>query len=198
MYQVALAGIAAALALLFVWLGVVIRYSTVAFFIAAGLVLMVPMTRKYYLSALFAYAVSAGLGFLVAGDVVTVFGYIVYFGPISLITGFFYNIKLKQYFQIPIKLVYINGAIALLYFVLKTIVIDDSIIERIPYWGVAVIGSIALILIDFVVQYIYKCLIPIVEKVLRKNNKKEKDEIINDDDDEADPSSEDSPFDDMK
>jgi len=196
MYQVALAGIGAALALLFVWLGVVIQFSTIAFYIAAGLVLMVPMTKKYYAASVFAYIASAGLGFLVAGDVVSVFGYIVYFGPISLITGLFYNINLKQYIQVPIKLIYINGAIALLYFVCKTIVIDDSLIERIPYWGVAVVGSIALILIDFVIQYIYKCLIPIVSKALRKVNKGEasKDDVIVNDDDEDDK---DNPFDEL-
>ena len=68
-YRVALAGISAAVALLCVWLGVVIRYSTVAFFIAAGIALMVPTSQKYYLSSVFAYLVSAGLSFLVAPDI---------------------------------------------------------------------------------------------------------------------------------
>lgn len=38
-YRVALAGISAAVALLMVWLGVVVRFSTIAFFIAASVAL---------------------------------------------------------------------------------------------------------------------------------------------------------------
>ena len=75
-YALALAGISAALALLFVWLGVVVRYVTVAMFAAAGVAVMVPVTKHYYASAVLAYIVSAGLGFLV-GDVTAVVGYAV-------------------------------------------------------------------------------------------------------------------------
>ncbi len=45
-YRIALAGICAALSLLLVWLSVVIRYSTIAFYVAAGIVLMIPMTQR--------------------------------------------------------------------------------------------------------------------------------------------------------
>ena len=85
-YALALAGISAALALLFVWLGVVVRYVTVAMFAAAGVAVMVPVTKHYYASAVLAYIVSAGLGFLV-GDVTAVVGYAVYFGPMALISA---------------------------------------------------------------------------------------------------------------
>ena len=64
-YRVALAGISAALALLLVWLSVIARYGTLGFFAAAALVIMIPLSKKYYVSALFAYAVSAGLSVLV-------------------------------------------------------------------------------------------------------------------------------------
>ena len=41
-YQLALAGISAAIALLFVWLSVLVRFSTVAFYVAASVAIMVP------------------------------------------------------------------------------------------------------------------------------------------------------------
>ena len=53
-YALALAGISAALALLFVWLGVVTRYVTIAFYAAAGLAVNVPLCKKYYASGIFA------------------------------------------------------------------------------------------------------------------------------------------------
>ncbi len=183
-YQIALAGISAAVALLFVWLGVLVKYSTAAFFIAASLAIMVPLTKKYWLASFFAYAVSAGLGFVIAGDIVAVSGYIVYFGPMALITGILYNLKAKWYIALPIKVVYINGALALLYFVCHTIIIDASLMSKIKYWVVALVGTILLVAIDFVIQFIYSRLIPVMERVLREKGESEGDTKIYEDDDD--------------
>ncbi len=195
-YRIALAGICAALSLLLVWLSVLVRFSTIAFYVAAGLVLMIPMTQRYYLSSLFAYAVSAGLSFVIAGDVVAVAGYIVYFGPMALITGFLLNVKMKWWISLIIKLVYINGALALLFYVLGTIMIDTSIIEKLEFWMVALVGSVALVAIDFVVQLAYKQLGRIVGKVLRKNNEGGNEEIVVNDDEDDVVNDKDNPFED--
>ncbi len=201
-YRIALAGICAALSLLLVWLSVVIRYSTIAFYVAAGIVLMIPMTQRYYLSSIFAFAVSAGLSFVIAGDIVAVAGYIVYFGPVSLITGFLMNIrtkwwlesKLKWLVNAVVKLVYINGALAILYFVLGTIVVSESIMEKVEYWMVALVGSIALMLIDVVQIFAFKYVSKVVGKVLRKNPQNQEEIVINDDEEEIIG---DNPFDDF-
>lgn len=177
-YQIALAGISAAVALLFVWLGVLVRFSTVAFFIAAGIALMVPLTKKYYLSSIFAYIVSSALAFVVAGDIYAVVGYIAYFGPISLITGIMCNLKVKWFISVPVKILFINGALALLYFVCHTIVIDASIMEKLDYWVIALVGTVILLAIDFVLQFMYLRLIPIVAKALRKGNKGDSDKPV--------------------
>lgn len=194
-YRVALAGICAAVALLMVWLGVVVRFSTIAFFIAAGLALMVPLSQRYYISSIFAYVVSAGLSLLIAGDVFSVMGYVVYFGPISIITGVLLNHKdkIKWWLALIIKVVYINGALALLYFVCHTIVLDDSIMDKIDYWLIALIGTIALVVIDYVIQFIYIKLGVIVGKALRKND--DVKDVRNDDDDDDDTPDGDTPFD---
>lgn len=195
-YQVALAGISAAIALLFVWLSVIVRFSTIAFYIAASVAVMVPFTKKYYLAGFFAYGVSAALGFVVAGDIYSVVGYVAYFGPMALITGIMCNLKVKWFIALPIKVVYINGALALLYFVCHTIVIDSSIMEKIDYWVIAIVGTVLLVAIDYVLQFIYARLIPIVGKVLRTSSK-DKAEMPpppDDDDDEVSPFDMDSPF----
>lgn len=119
-YALALAGISAALALLFVWLGVVVRYVTIAMFAAAGVAVMVPVTKRYYASAVLAYLVSAGLGFLV-GDVTAVAGYAVYFGPMALISAVMWEKNVKWYVSYPVKIVFINGALAALYYGLQAI-----------------------------------------------------------------------------
>lgn len=197
MYRVALAGISAAVALLMVWLGVVVRFSTIAFFIAASVALMVPLSQKYYLSSVLAYVVSAGLSFAVAGDVFSVMGYVVYFGPMAIISGIMLNHsdKINRWVQLIVKIVYINGALALLYFVCHNIVIDASIVDKVQYWMIALFGTVILVAIDYILQFIYKRIAILVGKALRKNERRTKrrgDE--NDEDDDSRPDGN-TPFD---
>lgn len=197
MYRVALAGISAAVALLMVWLGVVVRFSTIAFFIAASVALMVPLSQKYYLSSVLAYVVSAGLSFAVAGDVFSVMGYVVYFGPMAIISGIMlnHNDKINRWVQLIVKIVYINGALALLYFVCHNIVLDSSIVDKVQYWMIALFGTIILVALDYALQFIYKRIAILVGKALRKNERRTKrrgDE--NDEDDDSRPDG-DTPFD---
>lgn len=195
-YAIALAGISAAVALLMVWLGVVVRFSTVAFFVAAGIAVMVPASQKYYVSSVFAYIVSAGLSFLVAGDVFSVMGYVVYFGPMAIITAVMYNHKdkVKWWLALIIKAVYINAALAILYFLCHNIVIDEAVIDKIKYWMIALFGTVLLLAIDYALQFVYKKVGALLSKVLRKKNvSSHDDDIVLNDDDAFDE----SPFDDL-
>lgn len=182
-----------------VWLGVVVRFSTIAFFIA-GIALMVPLSQRYYFSAIMAYIVSAGLSLLIAGDVFSVMGYVIYFGPISLITGTLLNHsdKIKWWLALIIKVVYINLALALLYFVCHTIVIDDSIMDKIDYWMIALVGTIALVAIDYVIQIVYKRLVVLVAKSLRKLDKTPSNNSSQSDEEDEDMPLGDSPFDEFR
>lgn len=194
-YQLALAGISAAIALLFVWLSVIVRFSTIAFYVAASVAIMVPITKKYYLAGVFAYGVSAALGFVIAGDIYTVVGYVAYFGPMALITGVMCNLRVKWFIALPIKIAYINGALALLYFACHTIVLDASIMEKIDYWVIALVGTAALVAIDYVLQFVYARLIPMVGRVLRPSSKEKiAPPPPEDDDDELSAFDMDSPF----
>lgn len=183
-----------------VWLGVVVRFSTIAFFIAGGIALMVPLSQRYYFSAIMAYIVSAGLSLLIAGDVFSVMGYVIYFGPISLITGTLLNHsdKIKWWLALIIKVVYINLALALLYFVCHTIVIDDSIMDKIDYWMIALVGTIALVAIDYVIQIVYKRLVVLVAKSLRKLDKTPSNNSSQLDEEDEDMPLGDSPFDEFR
>ena len=198
-YQLALAGISSAVALLFVWLSVIVRFSTVAFYIAASLAIMIPLTKRYYLAGFFAYGVASALGFVIAGDIYTVAGFVAYFGPMALITGIMCNKKVKWFIALPVKIVYINGALALLYFVCHTIMIDASIMEKIDYWVIALVGTLALVLIDYALQFVYSRLTPIVEKVLRPRRKQAPPppEADDDEDEENSPFDDNSPFDEI-
>lgn len=181
-YEVALAGISAALALLLVWLSVVVRYGTIGFYVAACIALLVPMTNKYYFSTICAYIVSSLLAFAIVGDIFTISGFVVYFAPISIASGIMLEKKVKWFISIPVKIVYINLALAFLYFVAGTIMINADLIGKIPYYLVAIVGTVILIAIDFILSYAYKTMKPILSKALRKVVKE--DEIVEETEDE--------------
>ena len=188
-YALALAGISAALALLFVWLVVVARYVTVAMFAAAGVAVMAPVTKRYYASAVFAYVVSAGLGFLV-GDVTTVVGYALYFGPMALISAVMWEKKVKWYISYPVKIVFINGALAALYFGLQAIeVLAPDVAAYFDYWAIALLGTIALLLIDLLMNYVYRTMRKVLAKVIRDKDSAQvtEEEIRAEDEDDAPP-----------
>ncbi len=166
-YALALAGISAALALFCVWLGVVVRYITIAMFAAAGIAVMAPVTKRYYASAIFAYAVSAGLSFLV-GDVTTVVGYVLYFGPMAIISAIMWEKKVRWFVAYPVKIVFINGALAALYYGLQAIaVLAPDIAGYFDYWAIAILGTVALLLIDLFMSYVYRTLRRVIFKVIR-------------------------------
>lgn len=188
-YALALAGISAALALLFVWLGVVTRYVTIAFYAAAGLAVNVPLSKKYYASSIFALLVSVGLSFLV-GDVAAVSGYALYFGPMALISAIMWEKRVKWYIAYPVKVVWINGAIAALYFGLKGIqVLAPDLAAALPYWAIAVVGTVALLLIDLLMNYAYRNLKTVAAKVIRDKDEREvtEEELRAAEEDDADP-----------
>lgn len=188
-YALALAGTSAALALLFVWLGVVVRYVTVAMFAAAGVAVMAPVTKRYYASAVFAYVVSAGLGFLV-GDVTAVAGYALYFGPMALISAVMWEKKVKWYVSYPVKIVFINGALAALYFGLQAIeVLAPDVAAYFDYWAIALLGTIALLLIDLLMNYVYRTMRKVLAKVIRDKDSAQvtEEEIRAEDEDDAPP-----------
>ena len=171
-YRVALAGICTALALLLVWLSVIARYGTLAFFSAAALVIMIPINKKYYFSAFFAYAVSAGLSVLV-GDLGSVMGYIVYFGPMALLLGIFVNKNVKWFVALPLQIAYAVGALALLYFAVGTVVLKYDALLDIPFFAFALVGTPALCLINYILILAYTHILPRVTSALRDNEQEE-------------------------
>ncbi len=191
-YQIALSGISAGLALLLIWLSVIVRYGTIGFYIAACLAILVPLTNRYYFASICAYIASSLLAFAVVGDILAISGYVVYFAPMSIMMAIMADKNVKLYISIPIKVVFINLALAFMYFVAGTVFVSADVVGAFPYWAVAIVGTVILIALDFFMQYVYKTLKPVVSKALRKqlidNDKNDDEEDINPFDD-ASPNS---------
>ena len=173
-YRVALAGIASALALLLVWLSVIVRYGTLGFFAAAGIVLMIPLAKKYYFSAFFAYAVSAGLSVLF-GDIASVMAYIVYFGPMSLLIGILVNKGVKWWILIPVQAAYAVGVLALLFYVFKNVIVAYDAVKSVEFWVVAAVGTPVLVGIGFLELLAYKYIVPRITDAIRDGEDKNKE-----------------------
>lgn len=187
-YEVALGGISTAMALLLVWLSVVVPYGTIALYICASIALIVPLTQRYYIATISAYIVSSLLAFAIVGDILLISGFVVYFAPMTIISGVMIEKKVKWYISVPVKIVYIGLALAFLFYVAGTIVISEKLINQVPFWAVELVGIVVLMAIDFLMGYVYGAIKSKVSKVIRKRLEKGSK-----DDDDGDGKS--SPFD---
>lgn len=177
-YEVALGGVAAGIATLLVSLSVVVKYGTIGFFVAACVAIMIPLSQKYYFSSVVAYIASSLISFAITGDFFVVAGYVVYFAPMAILSGIFVEKHVKWFISLPAKAVYINLALAFLYFVAGNIMISEEVIGKIPYYAIAIVGTVVLIAIDFLLGYVYLYVKKRTEKVLRKRQKKT--EVVDD------------------
>lgn len=175
-YQLALGGISSAIALLLVWLSVVVRYGTIGFFVAACVALLVPLSQRYYFATISAYVVSSLLAFAIVGDIFMISGYVVCLAPLSIMSAIMLEKKVKWYISMPIKAVFSGLALAFLYYVAGTIMISPDIIGEVPFWAVELVGIVALILVDLLMNEVYKVLKVRVERVLRKRVKEIEEE----------------------
>lgn len=138
------------------WLSVVVRFGTVAFYIVCSGVLMVPLTKKYYVASIFSYVASSLLAFAVVGDIFSILGFVAYFGPMTLVSAIMFEKKVKWFVAIPIKVVLVNVALAVFYFVTQTIFLDFSALGfQMHYIFIAILGTLMLITLDFAMLYIY-------------------------------------------
>lgn len=183
-YEVALGGVSAAIATLLVSLSVVVKYGTIGFFVAACVAIMIPLSQKYYFASVASYIASSLISFAITGDFFAVSGYVVYFAPMAILSGILIEKRVKWYISLPVKAVYINLALAFLYYVAGNIMISADLIGEIPYYAIAIVGTVVLLAVDVLLYYVYLYVKKRTEKVLRKRDKTETVE-----------ESEDTPFD---
>ena len=177
-YEVALGGIASAMALLLVWLSVVVPYGTIALYVFASIALLVPLIQKYYIATISAYIVSSLLAFAIVGDILLISGYVVYFAPMSIMSAIMAEKMVKPYISIPVKIAYITGALAFLFYVAGTIMVSDVIMEKVEFWMVELVGVVALLLVDFLMtNMMYPFIKRKVSGVLRKRDEGSEEEV---------------------
>ena len=85
---------------------------------------------------------------------------------------------------------FINGALAALYFGLQAIeVLAPDVAAYFDYWAIALLGTIALLLIDLLMNYVYRTMRKVLAKVIRDKDSAQvtEEEIRAEDEDDAPP-----------
>ena len=167
-YEIALAAICTGLILFMLWISVVARYGTVAIYIVCSIVLMAPLTKKYYFASIFSYVASSLLAFVIVGDIFSILGFVAYFGPMTLISVIMREKKVKWFVALPIKIVIMNAVLALFYFVTRTLFVDYNAIGlNVHYSIIAIVCTILLVALDYILLYLYGFVKSRIGKVLR-------------------------------
>ena len=172
LYEVALAGISTALAFLLLAISMLVRYGSIGFFFVAALAICMPIKKRYYFAPIAAYIASSLLCLAMPYDIMSVMGFIFYFGPITIVGIILYEKNIKWFIIYPIKLIYMAGSIAFMYYVAGTIMISPDIIGAIPFWAIELAGVPILLALDIAMLFIYKFLAPKVCKVIRDKDTK--------------------------
>ena len=189
LYEVALAGISTALAFLLLAISMLVRYGSIGFFFVAALAICMPIKKRYYFAPIAAYIASSLLCLAMPYDIMSVMGFIFYFGPITIVGIILYEKNIKWFIIYPIKLIYMAGSIAFMYYVAGTIMISPDIIGAIPFWAVELAGVPILLALDIAMFFIYKFLAPKVCKVIRDKETKTIEQPI-----EEEKETEENPF----
>ena len=189
LYEVALAGISTALAFLLLAISMLVRYGSIGFFFVVALAICMPIKKRYYFAPIAAYIASSLLCLAMPYDIMSVMGFIFYFGPITIVGIILYEKNIKWFIIYPIKLIYMAGSIAFMYYVAGTIMISPDIIGAIPFWAVELAGVPILLALDIAMLFIYKFLAPKVCRVIRDKDTKTIEQPI-----EEEKKTEENPF----
>ena len=189
LYEVALAGISTALAFLLLAISMLVGYGSIGFFFVAALAICMPIKKRYYFAPIAAYIASSLLCLAMPYDIMSVMGFIFYFGPITIVGIILYEKNIKWFIIYPIKLIYMAGSIAFMYYVAGTIMISSDIIGAIPFWAVELAGVPILLALDIAMLFIYKFLAPKVCRVIRDKDTKTIEQPI-----EEEKETEENPF----
>lgn len=168
--RIALAGIGAAISLLFVVLSFYIEAITLSLNIIAAGGMMLPLSQKYYREAILAFVAVSGLGFLIVN--IGAVPFILVSGSFTIFTIFWQNKGWKYLLSLPIKFAYSLLVFFILYKVTAFLAIDldrllflKNISAPIVYVLLNMVFSLLFLVYDIALLYVYKYL---SEKVLNK------------------------------
>jgi hypothetical protein len=172
--QIALSGISAGFALLFIWLANVASFLSLTFYALSAVALMLPLCKKYYISAVLAYAAASLLSFFIVGNIFKVLPFIIFIGPFVLTSVIMSLKEVKPYIEIPVKIVLVNAVLAIFYFALGAVIFSpDSYLfqltdmENLHYAWIALLVTLVALLADAVMLRLFAVLRKTLDRVIK-------------------------------
>ena len=110
--------------------------------------------------------------------------------PQSLISAVMWEKNVRWFISYPVKIVFINAALAALYYGLQGLeILAPDLVAVFDYWAIALLGTVALLLIDLLMNYVYRTLRRVMSKVLRDKHTSEvtAEEIAREDEENKSP-----------
>ena len=171
-FEIALAGVSTALALICTVLYYYVPLAKISFLAMAGVALMLPLTVDKPRSAALAYMAAGGLSIAVMGPIAAL-PFILLFGWQPVVMGLCTRyLGRRIYISIPLKAVLFNAG---LYGTYTLYGLGDTINNALlrigwqpAYWIVALVGTALWIGYDYLMQWVYRWLERRLDKVTAK------------------------------
>ena len=138
-YKVALAGITAALSMVFITVAYFASFMSLPFLALASMCLLIPLSKKLYVYAGLCGISVALLSLLYPASIFTILiPYAIFFSIHPILTVILSNVKLNKIIASVIKQVFFNAALVSIYFIVKGIVVFPEFVEKNLIWVVII------------------------------------------------------------
>ena len=168
-YEIALSALACALATIFLTVGVYVDVLLFTAYLLAGIALMLPLSKRFYLGYALAYVAACLLSLLFVGwKIWDVLPFIVFFGLHPLVNELQLKIKINRWLACALKGLWFDGMLLLVWFFIAEMSLAISL--PLPWIIVIIIvgGSGVFILYDYV-MYKWRGIVNVlVAKVSKK------------------------------
>ena len=155
---IALSAVSAALATIFLVIGDYFPTLSLGSAFLAGIVMMVPLSKKLYLGAALAYLASAALAFLISSFIFeAILPFLMFFGLQPIVNRLQLDRNWNKYLMLVIKDLWFVGAAVGYYFIFSVVLFENN--EALNAYALPIIIAIsaaAYILYDYLSFYFQK------------------------------------------
>lgn len=175
-YEIALSGIASAMAILSIVGAVFVPMMSSAFFVLSGICVAIPLTKNLWVGGIFAYLVSTMVGMLVGN--IKALPFVLFFGLFSLLEWAL-DFKFYKWEKLPIwlsiliitivKIAFYCLSMYLCFLLMKVVVADISLFGW--KWTFPILlacGFVVFSIYDVVYRFVYTNLVILVKRVVKK------------------------------
>ena len=168
-FEIALSGVATAIAALFLSLGVLSPYLLMTGYLLGSFAMMLPLSKQFVQGGILAYAASSLLAFFLGGSAFfwRLLPFLVFFGLHPLINHLQLKYNVNRWLAYAVKAIWFDGTLVLIWFFVCGGAVPMEFVNRSIGWLIAIGGTIFFYWYDYL---FFSCQISvnrIVDKIKR-------------------------------